>query len=278
MFQIKKPISTKSVGMGLRHDHHQYILDNKPNVDWLEVHSENFFAAGGPSINFLKKIREIYPISLHCVGLSLGSNQKVDLEHLKKLKDLINIIDPFLVSDHISWSNVDDIVLNDLLPIPYTSESLQILCNNIEQTQNYLQQKILVENPSSYISFKESNISEYDFINEVARKSGCDILLDINNIFVSSKNNNFDPIKYIENIKPDIVKEIHLAGHSARKIGNKSILVDTHNSPVCLEVWELYKIAIKKFNAPTLIEWDQDIPEFSVLANEVEKAKKIIAC
>jgi hypothetical protein len=272
-----KPTLANSVGVGLRYPHHQYFLKNNPKVAWLEVHSENFFSRGGPALNFIKNIRQNYPLSLHCVGLSLGSVEKVDTKHLKSLKKLISIANPFLVSDHISWSNAGDKVLNDLLPIPYTKESLKILCNNIDQTQNFLKREILVENPSTYLSFKNSQIAEDDFINQVAKISGCKILLDINNIYVSSQNNNFSAEKYLQNIKPQIVGEMHLAGHSIRKIGNETILVDTHDNFVCDAVWDLYKIAAAKFkNAPTLIEWDDNIPEFEVLMGEAKKAQDII--
>jgi uncharacterized protein (UPF0276 family) len=276
MFKIKRPISTNSVGIGLRHPHHDYVSKNKPNVPWFEVHSENFFAQGGPALHFLQEIRESYPLSLHGVGLSLGSAQKVDLTHLKKLKNLIKFSEPFLVSDHISWSNIQNQVLNDLLPLPYTKESLEALCNNISQSQDYLKREILVENPSTYLSFVESDKKEDDFINTLAKKTGCKILLDINNIYVSSHNNNFDPISYINNINQNIVGEMHLAGHSKSIINNKTVLIDTHDNYVCDEVWELYKIASKKFNVPTLIEWDQDLPSFEDLLGEAKKAEKII--
>ncbi len=276
MFKIKKPISTTAVGIGLRHPHHDYILKNKPNIPWLEVHSENFFADGGPSLGFLKKIRESYPLSLHGVGLSLGSAQKIDQTHLQKLKKLVEFCDPFLISDHISWSNIKNQVLNDLLPLPYTKESLEALCSNISQVQDFLKKEILVENPSTYLSFKESEIAEDDFINQVANKTGCKILLDINNIYVSSYNNKFDPISYINNINPQIVKEIHLAGHSKSNIDGNIILIDTHDNYVCDEVWDLYKIAIKKFNSPSLIEWDQDLPSIENLLNEAKKAEQLI--
>lgn len=272
-----QPTPINSVGVGLRHPHHKYILKNKPKVSWLEIHSENFFSQGGPALNFIKQIRQNYPLSLHCVGLSLGSVEKVSKKHLKHLKDLIAITEPFLVSDHISWSNIDGRVLNDLLPIPYTKESLKILCNNVSETQDFLKREILIENPSTYLSFKNSEISEDDFINQTSKITGCKVLLDVNNIYVSSQNNGFSANKYLENIKPEIVGEMHLAGHSVRKFGKERILVDTHNNFVCDEVWNLYKIATKRFrNAPTLIEWDQDIPAFSVLMGEAKKAEKIV--
>ncbi len=272
-----KPASANSVGVGLRHPHHQFVLTNKPAVPWLEVHSENFFAKGGPALNFIKKIRQNYPLSLHGVGLSLGSVTKVSKKHLRHLKNLIAATEPFLVSDHISWSNVDKRVLNDLLPIPYTKESLKVLCDNICETQDFLKREILVENPSTYLSFVNSQIPEDEFINQTSKITGCKLLLDINNIYVSSQNNGFNAKKYLKNIKPEIVGEMHLAGHSVRKIDKQKILVDTHNDFVCDPVWDLYKIAAQKFTtAPTLIEWDQDIPEFKVLMDEAKKAEKII--
>ncbi len=273
-----RPTSANAVGVGLRHPHHQYVLTNNPAVAWLEVHSENFFSKGGPALNFIKQIRQNYPLSLHGVGLSLGSATKISKKHLTDLKNLISIAEPFLVSDHISWSNIEDRVLNDLMPIPYTKESLKILCDNISQTQDFLKREILVENPSTYLSFINSQISEDEFINQAAKITGCKILLDINNVYVSSQNNNFDAKKYLKNINPAIVSEMHLAGHSVRKIGKEKILVDTHNDFVCNAVWDLYKIAVQQFKtSPTLIEWDQDIPEFSVLMDEAKKAEKIIA-
>jgi uncharacterized protein (UPF0276 family) len=277
-YSKQSPISANAVGVGLRHPHHQYVLAKNPKASWLEVHSENFFSKGGPALNFITRIRENYPLSLHGVGLSLGSVTKVDKKHLQSLKNLITITQPFLVSDHISWSNVEEQVLNDLLPIPYTKESLQILCDNICQTQDFLKREFLVENPSTYLSFKNSEIPEYEFINQVARKTGCKILLDINNIYVSSQNNDFSAKEYLANVDSGIVGEMHLAGHSARQVEGGQILVDTHNDFVCDPVWDLYKIAAKKFiNVPTLIEWDQDIPDFKVLMSEARKAQKIIA-
>jgi uncharacterized protein (UPF0276 family) len=277
-YSKQSPASANAVGVGLRHPHHEYVLAEKPAVSWLEVHSENFFSKGGPALNFITKIRENYPLSLHGVGLSLGSASRVNQKHLQSLKSLISKTEPFLVSDHISWSNVEDQVLNDLLPIPYTQESLEILTNNICQTQDFLKREILLENPSTYLSFKNSKIPEHEFINQVAQKSGCKILLDLNNIYVGSQNNNFSAHKYLTGLNPGIVGEMHLAGHSVRKVDGGQILVDTHNDFVCDPVWDLYEIAAKKFtHVPTLIEWDQDIPDFKVLMDEAAKAQKIIA-
>jgi len=276
-FSIHKPNKPDSIGLGLRHEHHAYILENLPDIPWLEVHSENFFTDGGPALNFIQEIRQNYPLSLHGVGLSLGSSDGLDKNHLKSLKKLIDETEPFLVSDHISWSNIGSKVLNDLLPIPYTKESLQKLCDNVDEAQNFLNRQILIENPSTYLDFKNSEIAEDEFINQAAKISGCKIILDINNIYVSSQNNNFCPKKYLKNIDKKIVGEMHLAGHQKRQIDDDTtILIDTHDNFVCDEVWDLYKIAVTKFNnVPTLIEWDQDLPEFSELLAEAKKAENI---
>ncbi len=283
MSVFKNPIPTNLVGVGLRVPHIEHIIKNhkevSKNVGWLEVHSENYYASGGPIINTITKIREFFPISLHSVGNSLGSSQKIDLEHLKKLKNLIDLVDPFLVSDHISWGMVDGKHLNDLLPLPYNKESLKAICANVSRMQDYLKREILVENPSSYLSFNNSDMAEADFINQITKSTGCKLLLDVNNIFVSSQNNKtFDALQYLDKIDKNSVKEIHLAGHSCVEIADgKTILVDTHNDFVRSEVWELYKKAVKNFGkVPSLIEWDQDIPPFALLADEAKKAKEIL--
>ncbi len=285
---LKKEIlaSNNLCGIGLRSFHIDEILkDAKKNtkkIGWLEIHSENYYAEGGPSIKTLIEIRKDFPISLHSVGNSLGSSDKIDLNHLKKLKELIKIIDPFLVSDHISWGAIDKKHLNDLLPLPYTKQAFIALAANISRMQDFLDREILIENPSTYLTFKNQEMSEFDFINQITKKTGCKLLLDVNNIYVSAFNNKaFDAKNYLQNIDKKIVKEIHLAGHSISEIydGKKKqkILIDTHNDFVCDEVWELYKIAIARFKKiPTLIEWDQDFPALNKLLDEAKKAQKII--
>ncbi len=273
---------TNLVGLGLRNPHIAYILKNHQTVakkiGWFEVHSENYYAQGGPIIDNLVKIREFFPISLHSVGNSLGSVQTLDLSHLKKLKNLIKLIDPFLVSDHISWAMMDKKHNNDLLPLPYNQASLKAICDNISLMQDFLQRQILIENPSSYLLFKNQELEEFDFINSIAKTTGCGFLIDINNIFVSAKNNkNFDPKNYIDKIDKKIIKEIHLAGHAITSMQGEKILIDTHNDYVKKEVWDLYNYAIKKIgNTATLIEWDQDIPEFAAFLSEAKKASKIM--
>lgn len=286
MKSVKNPTPSNLVGVGLRSPHISHIIKNHQKVSqkigWFEVHSENYYSIGNSSFAALAEIRKNFLISLHSVGNSLGSAHKLDLNHLRKLKELVAAIDPFLVSDHISWGLVNGKHLNDLLPLPYSKEALQVLSDNVSMMQDFLQREILIENPSAYLSYKNSEMSEAEFINLVTKKTGCKLLLDVNNIYVSAQNNaRFDPIEYLNQIDKKIVKEIHLAGHSKAKIfdGKKyqQILIDTHNDLVCDEVWKLYKYAIKIFKKiPTLMEWDQDIPEFKVFVSEAQKAKKIL--
>lgn len=282
------PFPANKIGVGLRLPYVVQVIENHAEIakkiGWLEVHSENYYAAGGPAVNSLLAVRKNFPISLHSVGNSLGSASGVDLRHLEKLKKLIEIIDPFLVSDHISWGYLANSKkhLNDLLPLPYNKEALTVICKNILQVQDFLKREILIENPSTYLAFKNPEMSEFEFINLVAKKTGCKLLLDVNNIYVSACNNaEFDAKNYLKNIDKKIVKEIHLAGHSSSEIfdgkNHKEILIDTHNDVVRDEVWQLYEIAIQRFGeVPSLIEWDQDFPEFEVLLSEAKKAHNIL--
>ena len=280
----KVPTPTNLVGVGLRSPYLPHLLENSPKISqkigWLEVHSENYYDAA--AVRNLSEIRKNFPISLHSVGNSLGSAQSLDLTHLKKLKNLVEVIDPFLISDHISWGRIDQNHLNDLLPLPYTKASLQAVSDNVSRMQDFLRRKILVENPSTYLTFKNSEMDEVEFINELTKQTGCGLLLDVNNIFVSSKNGSgFEPQAYLKKINKNIVGEIHLAGHSKSQIFDgknyQEILIDTHNDVVCAEVWEIYQMALQEFGTlPSLIEWDQDFPEFAVLLSEAKKAQKIL--
>ncbi len=268
-------MSDKIFGLGLRHPHHGHVLNNNPQVDFFEVHTENFIAEGGASLNFLAKIAELYPLSFHCVGISLGSATGLDKKHLQNIKKLSDQFKPFLLSDHMSWSNAKSGTANDLLPICQTQEALEIFCNNVDEAQNFLGREILVENPSAYLQFEESNISETDFLNEVAHRTKCGILLDINNVYVAAKNFDFDAEKYLQQIDSSKVKEIHLAGHSVYNYGKEQIRIDTHSTQICNEVLQLYKnfIKISKIKVATLVEWDEEIPEFAVLFDELQKVK-----
>ena len=276
MKQQRPAVSAASIpvraGIGLRAPHHHEILAAAPAVGWLEAHSENYFADGGPAIAALERARERYPVSLHGVGMSLGSTDLLDVEHLRKLKALIARVEPGLVSEHLSWSSVNGRFLNDLLPLPYTEEALRHVCARVCEVQEHLNRQILVENISSYYLFAHSTIPEWEFVAAVAQRTGCGLLLDVNNIFVSATNHQFDPSQYLQAIPVQAVGEIHLAGHES----NGELLVDTHSRPVCDAVWALYRHAIRRIGeVPTLIEWDNDLPELSVLVAEAHKADVI---
>ncbi len=259
-------------GIGLRPPHYTELLTDLPAIAWLEVHSENFFADGGRPHEILEQVRTNYPISLHGVGLSLGSVDPLNRWHLGKLKGLVDHYQPGLVSEHLSWSSVDKRYLNDLLPLPYTEESLHHISNRIEQAQNYLGRQILIENLSSYLQYSHSTIPEWEFLTAVAQRSGCGILLDINNIYVNACNHGFDAQQYLEAIPLEAVGEMHLAGYS----NEGDILIDTHSRRVSAPVWALYEQAVQRFGRhPTLIEWDTDIPELAVLLDEAAHAENI---
>lgn len=267
-----------TAGIGLRAEHYQSILEELPIVPWLEVHSENYFAQGGLPLYYLRKIREHYPISLHGVALSLGSADPLNRQHLQQLKQLIDEIDPSLVSDHLCWNSINGQYFNELLPLPYTEEALTHIITRIQQVQDYLQRSILIENISAYIHYHHSTIPEAEFIAEAAQRSGCSILLDINNIYVNAQNLGSDARHYINTLPAALIKEIHLAGYTEQRVAGKSLLVDTHDKPVYPEVWQLYEYALQRFGVrPTLIEWDNHLPTLSGLLAEAEKANQIIA-
>ena len=269
----------KTSGLGLKPEHFSTILAELPDIGWFEVHPENYMGDGGPLHKFLTQIRSHYTLSMHGVGLSLGSTQGISLTHLEKLKKVVDRYQPAQVSEHLSWSHWNQVFLHDLLPLPYTDESMEVICQNIDRVQSYLQREILIENPSTYIDFRNSEYSEAEFLNLVSVKSGCGILLDINNIYVSSHNHNFDPARYLETISPEKVGEIHLAGHAVVPLTEeKSIRIDDHGSAVCPEVWDLFQSFIKQVKKPMpiLIEWDTHIPEFDVLEQEARKSQVIV--
>lgn len=269
------PFSPTPVGIGLRTLHYSDVLRQCPPLSWLEVHSENYFAAGGKPLYFLAKIREIYPISLHGVGLSLGSTDPLNHEHLHKLKKLIDHINPCFISDHLAWCSLNKQYLHDLLPLPFTAEAVTHLVNRIKQVQDFLERTILIENISSYLQFTMAEMQEVEFLVHIAEQADCGILLDINNIYVNACNFHTNPYQFLSAIPGDLVKEIHLAGFT--KTATSSLLIDTHNQPVAPEVWLLYQAAIQQFGCkPTLIEWDADLPPLAVLVAEAEKAKNVM--
>ncbi len=265
-----------NAGIGLRAQHHSELLERSPAVPWVEAHSENYFADGGAHIEALFKIRSRYSLSLHGVGLSVGSSDALDAQHLKLLRRNIDRFQPMLVSEHLSWSSVGGRFANDLLPLPYTDEALQHVANRIANIQDALGRQILVENVSSYLEYTASQMPEWTFLAGVATEAGCGILLDLNNIYVAARNHGFKPLDYLNAIPASTVQEFHLAGYSAINIDGQEILIDTHGAPVCTAVWNLYAGALQRFGTrPTLIEWDTDIPELDVLIAEAHKADQL---
>ena len=265
--------SIQNAGIGLRSVHYQDILTKKPTVNWFEVISDNYFCAGGLPLFYLDKIREHYPISLHGVGMSLGSTDPLNLDYVNRVKKLAARVEPDLISDHLSWISVNGHYLNDLIPLLYTENMMDRVADRILQVQEILGRQILVENPSPYLSFNDATMPEWEFIEGLVQKADCYLLLDVNNVYVNAFNNGFDPVTYLNNIPKTRVKEIHLAGYEEKE----NYLLDTHGHPVHPPVWELYQAALDRFGAiPTLIEWDTDIPSWDVLMAEAQKAEKLL--
>lgn len=267
-----------SAGIGLRSPHYREILEQRPTTaSWFEVHSENYFGRGGEPLFFLEKIREVYPISLHGVGMSLGSTDALDRPHLQRLKLLIDRIEPGLVSEHLSWSSFGGVFLNDLSPLPYTDETLGHLARRIDRVQGFLGRQILLENPSSYLEYLDSAYAESEFLSELSRRTGCGILLDVNNVYVSCRNHGRNALDYLRRIPPESVLEIHLAGHAVNRWAGGEIAIDTHDRPVCEDVWRLYEAALRLMGPkPVLIEWDADLPPLAVLLQEAVKAQALM--
>lgn len=269
--------SLRLTGINIKATYYKEIIETKPKFAWLEIHSENYFAEGGPALYYLEMIRKEYPISLHGVGLSLGSLDELNWSHLKKLKELKSRIHPCLISDHLSWSSLNGQYFHDLLPLVYTEEALAHIVTRIKTVQDYLQTQILIENISHYVQSSHSTMTEWDFLTETAIQSGCGILLDINNIYVNSRHFNFSPLDYLSTIPKNLVQEIHLAGFSELTIDDKEILIDTHNQPIDMAVWELYRQAIMRLGTkPTIIEWDNHLPSLNILYQEAQHAEKIM--
>jgi uncharacterized protein (UPF0276 family) len=273
-FGPRGPIPAQA-GIGLRAAHHAQFLATRPAIPWVEVHSENFFAAGGAQPRILERVRADYAMSLHGVGLALGSTDPIDRSHLAKLCDLVRRVEPALVSEHLCWGAFDGRHLNDLLPLPYTEEALLHMIARVEQVQDALGRAILLENVSSYVEFADSIIPEWEFLVALARASGCGILLDVNNVYVSARNHGFDARHYLDAIPAELVGEIHLAGHSVDTYDGCRILVDTHGAPVADEVWTLFEHALRRIGpVPTLVEWDTELPELPVLLAEARLAQR----
>jgi hypothetical protein len=266
-------------GIGLRAPHFEAVLEQLPDVGWFEAHSENYFGltkdegVGGKPLHYLERVREHYPVSLHGVGLSLGSVDPLNRQHLQQLKTLIDIIEPGLVSEHLSWSSVDGLYFNDLLPMPYTEEALAHMVDRVSATQDFLGRQILIENASSYMEFADSTIPEWEFVTALAQRADCKLLLDVNNIYVNAMNHGFDPQLFIQAVPVELVDEIHLAGHTVKTFDEGVLRIDTHDQLVCDEVWSLYATATSRFSdVPALIEWDSRLPALAVLLEEAQRA------
>jgi uncharacterized protein len=265
-----------SAGIGLRFRHHGEVLDSHPAVPWFEVHIENYLG-GGAAPRCLDAIRRDYPLSLHGTGLSLGSAEGLDATHLERVRDAIERFDPALVSEHLSWSVAGGSYLADLLPLPMTEEALAVVCSNVDRVQARLRRRLLIENPSTYLQFRHSTIPEWEFLAEVAARTGCRILCDVNNIVVSACNHGWDASGYLAALPPAAVGEIHLAGHALREVGGRALRIDDHGSRVAPEVWALYAEALSRFGpVPTLIEWDTNIPPLEILREEAARAQAMI--
>ncbi len=265
-------------GIGLRSVHQDEIIERQPSVKWFEAHTENYFAAGGAQLEALQAIRQDYPLSLHGVGLSIGSTDPLDEKHLKATKRLLDRFEPGLVSEHLCWGSIDGQHLNDLLPLPRSAGSLRHVVEQISRCQEILGQRILIENVSSYLEFTNDEMSEWEFLANVADGADCGILLDVNNIYVNAINHEFDAIEYVDRMPGTRVAEIHLAGHRVNHFEEHEILIDTHDDFVAAEVWRLYEYTIERIGPrPTLIEWDTNIPSLNTLIEEAGKAELTLA-
>jgi uncharacterized protein (UPF0276 family) len=262
-------------GIGLRSAHHEALVRERPAVGWIEVHTENYFHDGGPHLAALERAREFYPLSLHGVGMGLGSSDPLDRPHLQRVARAIDRFEPALVSEHACWGSQDGRHFNDLLPLPYTEEAVTHLAARVAQVQDVLGRQILIENLSCYLSFSSSRLTEWEFLAAVVERSGCGLLLDVNNAYVNSVNVGLDAHAFIDGLPARAVQEIHLAGHTRRQVGERTLLLDDHGSRVPEDVWQLYEHAIRRFGpVPTLIEWDTNLPDLAVLVDEAARAQQ----
>ena len=275
---IASPIPLRA-GVGLKHEHYDAILAEQPDIGWFEVHPENYMGTGGPPHHMLSRIRRDYPLSLHGVGLSIGGAGPLDRVHLGRLATLVRRYQPGLFSEHLAWSSHETTYLNDLLPLPYTAETLSLVSSHVDEVQETLDSRILIENPSTYVRFAQDEMSELDFLEKLAGRTGCGLLLDVNNVYVSAVNHGFDPRSYVDGFPAEHVGEIHLAGHAGLVVDDPAgpLLIDAHDRTVHPEVWDLYIRFVRRAGArPTLVEWDYDIPAWSVLLGEAMAAERIL--
>jgi uncharacterized protein (UPF0276 family) len=275
MQHASNPIPAHAAGVGLKPAHYSQALTGDHGLDFFEVHAENFMGEGGPPHRWLSAFREKFNLSIHGVCLSIGGQSPLDADHLARLKTLVDRYQPELVSEHLAWSAHNGTSHNDLLPSPLTNASFKTVKDHVNQVQDTLGRQILMENPSLYLLPQDTTISETEFLNELAKQTGCGLLLDINNIYVSAHNIGFKAEKYVDAVDESVVKEIHLAGHVIDQLDDVTMLVDNHGAPMCDEVIELYNRFVRRAGArPTLIEWDTDIPDFDVLISETKRAKR----
>jgi uncharacterized protein (UPF0276 family) len=266
-----KPILS-GFGLGLRTEHYQDFVTSPQRVDWLEIISENYMVAGGKPLHFLDRIRQDYPMVMHGVSLSIGSADAINMDYLRQLQQLAKRVEPAWISDHLCWTGCDTLNLHDLLPLPYTRQVLRHVCDQIEQVQDFLQRKLVIENPSSYVKFRQDEMSEWDFIREMAQNTGCELLLDVNNVYVSSVNHGFDARTFIDAMPAASVRQIHLAGHE----DHGSYIIDTHDHPIVDPVWDLYAYTLERIGfVPTMIERDDNIPPLPELIQELDLTRAI---
>ncbi len=264
------------VGIGLKPAHYADVLSGDPALGFLEVHTENYMGRGGPPHRYLERLAERYPLSFHGVGLSLGGSERLDAGHLRNWRALVDRYSPALISEHVAWSSFGGTAFHDLLPLPYTREALDALCRNIDQMQEALCRRILIENPSRYLDFVGSDMPEPDFLVAAATRTGCGLLLDINNVYVSTRNQGEDARDWLAAVPIDLVGEIHLAGHTVEQTADGEVLIDDHGSAVAADVWTLYAETIARCrDCPTLIEWDTNVPALETLLCEASRAREI---
>ncbi len=274
-----RALGAVAAGVGLKPEHAEDILGGGQRVDFFEIHAENYMGAGGPPHHLLHRIRADHPLSIHGVGLSIGGTAPLDRDHLNRLRRLVDVYRPALFSEHLAWSTHDGVFLNDLLPLPYNEISLAHVCAHIEEVQDALGMRMLLENPSTYVAFQASTMSEIDFLRAVARRTGCGLLLDVNNVHVCAVNHGFDAGAYIDAFPVEYVGQFHLAGAAEdRDSAGAPLLIDDHGRNVNDIVWGLYRRALARHGlAPTLIEWDNNVPAFGILAAEAERARAMMA-
>lgn len=259
-------------GLGLRKDHYETVLQTRPAVDWFEILSENYMVDGGKPLHYLTQIREHYPMVMHGVSMSIGSVEPLNWDYLKRLRTLIQRVEPVWISDHLCWTGVNGLNLHDLMPLPYTEEAIAHVVERVARVQDYLGRQILLENVSSYVTYRDSQISEWEFLREIAERADCLILLDINNIYVSAFNHNFDPVSYLQAIPVERVYQFHLAGHTRQE----NLIIDTHDHPIADPVFDLYARAVQRFGrVSTMIERDDNIPPLSELLEELDQVRSI---